>query len=325
MDKQSLTRRAALGLIASGGTLLVSESLAFTQIRASRESNIDTSRDANALLGLVDTSGTAEVSGEDDTATVYEVTDNIGSLSESDIDVSVVKLIARDGTETAAPPVEATVRNTGAGQFDVDISCTSETDNFGDSYQVVLDFVATTDNTSVTATRRTSPTSYVNISCTFDYGDSGNYRDDDSGDASQPTDPSGTIENPSGVNDNDGTTATAISVGNEEDLKVGYALPPVDKIATEYEIIFDIERIQIGRGSGTFGFYLVNESGEELTNRQSLPTKVKGSKSYSYSFTESEEQDIVANYDNLYLILDSDTNGNGNRKLEIDYFELKSA
>ena len=322
MDKQSLTRRAALGLIAGGGTLLVSESLAFTQISASRESDLDTAADATALLGLIDTSGTAQISGENDTATVYEITDNIGSLSESDIDVSVVKLIAQDGTEATAPPVEATVRNTGDAQFEVDISCTSETDALGDSYRVVLDFAATTDDTSVTATRRTS--SYVDISCTFDYGDSSNYRDDDSGDASQPTDPSGTIEKPSGVNDNDGTTATAMSVGNEEDLKVGYALPPVNKTATEYEMIFDIERIQIGGGSGTFGFYLVNESGEQLTYRQSLPTKVKGSKSYSYSFTNSEEQQIAANNDNLYLILDSDTNGKGNRELEIDYFELNS-
>lgn len=334
MDKQSFTRRAALGLIAGGGALLVSESFGFTQISASRESNLDTSKDADALLGLVDTSGTAEISGENDTATVYEVTDNIGSLSEPDIDVSVVKLIARNGTETTAPPVEATVQNTGdnGGQFDVDISCTSETDDLGGSYQVVLDFVATTPNTSVTATRRTSPTSYVDISCTFDYGDSGNYRDANSGDASQPRDPSGTIENPSGVNNKDGTTATAISGGNNEDLKVGYALPPVDETATGYKMIFDIERVQIGGGSGTFGFYLVDKSfneqrDEPLTARQPLPTKVKGSKDlkrYSYSFTKSEVQRITANYDNLYLILYSDTNGNGNRELEIDSFELNS-
>ena len=328
MDKQSLTRRAALGLIAGGGTLLVSESFGFTHISASRESNIDTSKDADALLGLVDTSGTAEISGEDDTATVYEVTDNIGSLSESDIDVSVVKLIARNGTETTAPPLESTVQKTGVGQFDVDINCTSETDDLGGSYQVVLDFIAITLNTSVTATRKTSHTSYVDISCTFDYGDLNNYRDSNSGDASQPRDPSGTIENPSGVNDKDGTTATAISGGSNEDLKVGYALPPVDEAATGYKMIFDIERVQIGGGSGTFGFYFVNESGEELTDRRSLPTNVNGSNDlnpYTYSsFTDSEVQRVTANYDNLYLILYSDTNGNGNRELEIDSFELNS-
>ncbi len=75
--------------------LLVSESLAFTQTSARRKSDLDTAADANALLGLVDTSRTAQVSGENDTATVYKITDNIGSLSESDIDVSVVKLVTR--------------------------------------------------------------------------------------------------------------------------------------------------------------------------------------------------------------------------------------
>ena len=317
MDKQSLTRRAALGLIAGGGTLLVSESLGFTQISASRRGNIPVAADANALLRLNDTSGAAQVSGEDDTATVYEITDNIGSLSESDIDVSVVKLISQNGMENTTPPVEATVRNTGVAQFDVDISCTSETDALGDSYQVALDFAATTDDTSVTATRITSPSSYVDISCTFDYGDPSNYRDDDGGDASQPTNPSGDIDNPSAVNEDDGGTATALSSGSQEDLKVGYSLPPVDGTATEYEMIFDITRIQVG--GGTFGFYLVNSAGQQLTTRQVLSTGTN-----TYSFTNSENQDIAANNDDLYLIINSETNGKGNRELEIDYFNLQS-
>lgn len=315
MDKQSLTRRAALGFIAGGSMLLVSESLAFTQTSASRESNLDTAADANALLGLVDTSNTAQVSGENDTATVYEITDNIGSLSESDIGVSVVKLVTQGGTELTSPPVEATVRNTGVAQFDVDISCTGETDDLGSSYQVVLDLAATTGDISVTATRKTSP--YVDISCTFDYGDSDNYRDGNDGDASQPTETeaSGNIENPAAVNNNDSTTATAISSGGQEDLKVGYSLPPVDETAAEYQMVFDIERIQIG--GGTFGFSLVNGAGQQLTTRQVLGTGTN-----SYPFTDSEEQQIAANNDDLYLILDSDTNGKGNRELEIDYFEL---
>ncbi|EMA08973.1 MULTISPECIES: hypothetical protein [Haloarcula] len=82
-------------------------------------------------------------------------------------------------------------------------------------------------------------------------------------------------------------------------------------------MIFDIERIQIG--SGSFGFYLVNGAGQQLTTRQVLATGTN-----SYPFTDSEEQQIAANNDNLYLILDSDTNGKGNRELEIDYFELNS-
>ncbi len=57
-------------------------------------------------------------------------------------------------------------------------------------------------------------------------------------------------------------------------------------------MIFDIERIQIG--SGSFGFYLVNGAGQQLTTRQVLATGTD-----SYPFTDSEEQQIAANNDNL--------------------------
>mgnify|MGYP000621434136 CR=1 FL=1 len=149
----------------------------------------------------------------------------------------------------------------------------------------------------------------------YDYGDSSNYRDDDGGGATQPSDPSGDIENPSAVNSDDDDTATAISAGGNTDLKVGYLLPPVDETAGAYEMVFDITRIQVGGGS--FGFYLVNGAGQELTDRQVLDEGTN-----TYSFTDSEENQIAANFDDLYLIIDSVTNGNGNRELEIDYFEL---
>ncbi|PYZ02426.1 hypothetical protein C8039_18475 [Halogeometricum sp. wsp3] len=185
----------------------------------------------------------------------------------------------------------------------MDISCTNKTDDLGDSYEVVLDFSATTDDISVTATRRTSPRSYVDISCTFDYGDSNNYRDGNDGDAPQPTDPSGNIENPAAVNDDDSTTAAALSSGGQEDLKVGYSLPAVDETAAEYEMIFDIERIQIG--SGSFGFYLVNGAGQQLTTRQVLVTVTQ------HSPGPDSRHRIAANHDNQ--IRDTD-NQKGNRE-----------
>jgi|APHM01.1.fsa_nt_gi hypothetical protein len=311
------SRRTALMMIGGGGLLAVSGTGAFTQIEGDRGFSVNTTTDPNALLGLSDVSNNAEVSNEGDVGTVYEITDNIGSLSASDIDVSVVKLVAQNGIENTNPPVEATVQGTGGGPFDVEISCTSETDALGDSYQVVLDFAATTDDTSVTATRSSS--SFVNISCTIDYGDSSNYRDGSGGDAARPplNEASGDIENPSAVNEDGGGTATAISSGGQEDLNVGFSLPAVDGTATEYEMIFDITRIQVG--GGTFGFYLVNSAGTELTTRQVLSTGTN-----SYSFPNSEDQDIAENNDELYLIIDSETNGKGNRELEIDYFNLQS-
>jgi len=149
----------------------------------------------------------------------------------------------------------------------------------------------------------------------YDYADETYHRDDDSGDAVQPENPSGDIENPSAVNEEGGDTATAISSGGQEDLNVGFALPPTDESAETYTMRFIIERIQVG--GGDFGFSLVNSTGAPLTERQVLQ---EGDN--TYSFTDTEEQKISDNYDEIYLILDSDTNGSGNRELEIDYFEL---
>jgi hypothetical protein len=314
MDKQSVTRRAALGLLAGGSTLLVSESLGFTQINTIRKVTVTTADDIDAFVGLEDLSANGRVSGPNDTATIYEITDNIGSLSESDIDVGISKLIDQGGTEITDPPVEVTGRNTGGTKFAVEISCTSASNALGGSYQVVLDFAATTDSITVTATRTTS--SNVDISCAYDYGDSSNYRDDDGGGAIQPENPSGDIENPSSVSEDDGNTATAISSGGQEDLNVGFSLPPVNESADQYEIVFDIDNIKVGGGS--FGFYLVNSAGDQLTDRQILSTGTN-----TYSLNDSK-QEISNNYDDLYLIIDSETNGKGDREMELDYFQMVS-
>ncbi|MFD1643122.1 hypothetical protein [Halohasta litorea] len=149
----------------------------------------------------------------------------------------------------------------------------------------------------------------------YDYAEETYHRDDNSGDAVQPVNPSGDIENPSAVNEEGGDTATAISSGGQEDLNVGFALPPTDESAETYTMRFIIERIQVG--GGDFGFSLVNSDGEVLTERQVLE---EGDN--TYSFDDDEEQAISNNYDDLYLILDSETNGSGNRELAIDYFEL---
>lgn len=314
-NNAKLTRRTALALIAGGSGILISDTMGFTQINTDRGVSVDTASDENALLGLVDQSEGAMVSGTNDMTAVYDITDNTGSFSIQDFDVTVLKLINENGVATTAPPVQATVSGNG-DQYTVDISCSSDTTSLGDSYLVVLEFDAKTDDTSITATRTTN--SYVSITCTHDYGDSGNYRDSNNGGAAQPDDPSGNIENPSAVNKNDNTTSTAISSGGQDDLKVGYSLPPVNASANTYEMNFDIARIQVG--NGTFGFYLVNSGGEELTDRQVLTTGDK-----TYSLSGAEEQKIAANHDDLYLIIDSNTTGKGNKELKIDYFALTSS
>jgi hypothetical protein len=311
VDRRRFLVGAGSILVGSGA---IYQSGAFSKVAADRGVSVGTAPDDSALLGLVDESDTAEVSGPSDTATVYEITDNIGSLSASDISVDVARLVRQDGTQVTAPPVEATVQDTGGGQFAVDVGCGSESDTLGDSYKAVLDIAATAGDTSVAATRTTN--SYIAINC-YDYGDSSNYRDDDGGGAAQPEEPSGDIQNPTAVNNDDNSTATAISSGSQGDLKVGYSLPPVNQMAGVYEMVFDIGSIKAG--NGTFGFYLVNGAGQQLTDRQVLSTGTN-----TYQFTDSEENQIAANYDELYLIIDSSTSGKGNREMTIDYFELQA-
>ncbi len=293
----------------------MSETGAFTRISGDRGVDVGVASGDDALLGLSDQSSGSAVSGPGDATTVYDITDNTGAFSASDIGVTVSALIDQSGIETTTPPVQATVSGSGS-QFSVAISCTTDTSSLGKSYHVVLEFDAESDGISISTTSTTN--SYVSITCAYDYGDSNNYRDQESGDAVQPTDASGDIENPSAVNEKDDTTATAISAGGQEDLKVGYSLPPVAETATTYEMNFVVKSIQAG--GGNFGFYLVDSTGQQLTDRQVLSTGDK-----MYSFTDAEEQNIAANYDDLYLIIDSSTTGKGNREMELDYFDLVSS
>lgn len=310
-DRRSVTRRGALALIGSGICLSVVGSDAVTTIEGERQAATAVTDDSDAYLGIVDQSSTATIENSSDEATVYELTDNSGVFST--IEATVVSATDSNNNQYSDPPVEAEVVDQSTTNPSVRLRCTAADDSIDDSYDVVVDIAASGGGLSTRATRATADR--IPISCTIDYGDSGNYRDDDGGGAVQPTDPSGNIENPSAVNDDDDNTATAISTGGQADLKIGYALPRVDQTADTYEMIFDIERLQIGQGS--FGFYLVNGAGQQLTDRQAL-----GIGTNTYSFPESEEQQIAANHDDLYLIIDSNTNGNGNREMDLDYFRL---
>ena len=296
----------------AAGTMLFGGGGAFTNLNADRGVNVSATSDPDALLGLVDNSSGSEIKGPSDTALLYEITDNAGVFSAGDIEVTVSKLVDQSGTEITDPPVQAAVSGSGT-QFTVDISCSGDDSSLGDAYEIEVEFDAVSDSLSINATRTTD--SFVDITCGFDYGDESNYRDQSSGDAVQPTDPSGTIENPSAVNQEDGNVSTAISSGSEADLRVGFALPPTDESASTYEMRFVVNRMQIGQG--TFGFSLLNSSGQELTSRQVLSVGDN-----TYSFTAAEQQNISTNSDDLYLIIDSNTPGSGNREIDIDYFEL---
>jgi len=153
----------------------------------------------------------------------------------------------------------------------------------------------------------------------LDYGDETNYRDENNDGAAQPEDPSGEIENPSNVNEEDGNTSTAITGSGEEDLKVGFALPRTNESADTYKMRFNITEIDIGTDAPNdgFGFSLVNSDGDGLTDRRQLE---KGD--VTYNFSHDENQNISQNHDDLILIIDSVTTDRSTHTLDINFFEL---
>jgi hypothetical protein len=261
---------------------------------------VGTANNSNAIVGL-DIEETVQVGSRTRLVDITNNTSATLTYSVSLVDATTGTLYSPDGGSGSS--VDVTIATGGTKTIEI------EPDSGGEE----IDFEVTVDSTDFdfNATRSTFAEG-------VDYGDSSNYRDDDGGGATQPTDPSGDIQNPGAVSAQDDNSATAISSGSNQDVKVGYALAAVDDTASPYEILFDIERIQVGGGS--FGFYLTNGAGQQLTSRQVLSTGEN-----IYTFSNQENQDIAANADDLYLIIDSDTNGKGNRELDLDYFELRSA
>lgn len=158
-----------------------------------------------------------------------------------------------------------------------------------------------------------------------DYSE-GFYTDGGNDGSAQPTEEnaSGEVRNPSNLTNEDGETSTAITSANESDLNVGFALPQTDESAVSYAMRFNITNIDItgspGQQDNEFGFYLVNDDGDELTRWEELR---EGNETYDV-FSDNEIQNISDNYDNLNLIIDSDTRGSAEHNLEIDFFELIS-
>jgi len=158
----------------------------------------------------------------------------------------------------------------------------------------------------------------------LDYGEETTYTDGSNNGSPQPTDEnaSGEIQDPSNLNEEDGNTSTAVTFAGEDNLNVGFRLPQTDEAADTYKMRFNITAIDIQGGQGqddNFGFYLVNNDGDELTDRQVLE---KGN--VTYDFSPEEEQNISDNHDALNLIIDSEINNNAESDLEINFFELIS-
>jgi hypothetical protein len=275
---------------------------AFSTASADRGVSLRTADDSNAIVRL-DIEDPVQTGSRTRLVGITNNTSGTLTYTVSLVDVTTGTLYSPDGGSGSFVDVTIASGETKA------IEIEPATDSGGN--EISFDISVDSTDFEFNATRSTFAEG-------VDYSDPSNYRDDDGGGAIQPTDPSGDIQNPGAVNEQDDSSATAISSGGNEDLKVGYALAAVDNTASPYEIRFDIERTQIGGGS--FGFYLTNGSGLQLTTRQVLSTGEN-----TYPFSNPENQDIAANADDLYLIIDSQTNGRGNRELDLDYFELRSA
>lgn len=95
-DGRQFTRRAALGLVASGGLLAASETFGFSNVTANRGVSVSTADDPNALLGFT---------GYEDSSKTPTFTNNTNSSMSITLDSaeSVEFDIGTDGTYVAPP------------------------------------------------------------------------------------------------------------------------------------------------------------------------------------------------------------------------------
>jgi len=274
---------------------------AFSTASADRGLSLRTADDSNAIVRL-DIEDPVQTGSRTRLVDITNNTSGMLTYTVSLVDVTTGTLYSPDGGSGSF--VDVTIASGDTKAIEIEAATGSG------GKEISFDISVDSTDFEFNATRST-------LAEGVDYSDPSNYRDDDGGGAAQPIDPSGDIQNPGAINEQDDSSATAISTGSNEDLKVGYALAAVDDTASPYEIRFDIERTQIGAGS--FGFSLTNGSGQQLTNRQVLTTGEN-----TYGFSNQENQNIATNASDLYVIIDSQTNGRGNRELDIDYFELRS-
>jgi len=164
---EKLTRRAALACLGSGAVAIGLGSSAFASVQADRTVSVDITGDGNALLGISDQSDSGTVEGPNDSARLFELTDNVGGLTSSDISVELVRVERSDGTAVPNQPLTVEVGSGSQGAFSVTTRCRSTNDSLGDSYRFTVEIVASTSDFSVTAERTTANT----VAVTCDSGD----------------------------------------------------------------------------------------------------------------------------------------------------------
>lgn len=186
---------AAVGVIFLGAAVMAGPTFGFTTVGADRGMSVGTADDPSAYLGLEDRSSSASISGPDGTTVAYTVTDNLGGLDRSEIDVSVVQITDDNDQAVASSALTATVESgSEPNTFDVRLECDGG-DPLDGTYSVQLQIVASGVSSSVDATRETSTP--ISIDCTELSDEPRDITEDEDGDV---------------------TTGGSVTVGNNVDV-----------------------------------------------------------------------------------------------------------
>ncbi|MXV64623.1 hypothetical protein GS429_21605 [Natronorubrum sp. JWXQ-INN-674] len=205
---------AALGLILLGATVMAGPTFGFATIGADRGVSVGTAPDSSAYLGLEDRSSSASIGTPDDTTVAYTVTDNLGGVDRSDIDVSVVQITDDSNQAVATSSLAATVESgSEPGTFDVRLACGAG-ETLDGTYSVQLHIVASSASSSVDVTRETS--TQISIDCTEVSDEPRDITEDEDGDVT--TGGSVSVDNNVNVGGNI-TSGGSVSVANNANVE----------------------------------------------------------------------------------------------------------
>ncbi|RZV11711.1 polymer-forming protein [Natrinema hispanicum] len=153
----------AVVLILLGVVTMAGPTFGFATIAADRGVNVATADDSSAYLGLEDQSASASIDSPGEQTVVYTVTDNVRDDSAT-VDASIVGITDDSNDPVTSAALSVNVQpGSDAETFDIVLACEDGASIDG-SYRVLLRFVASSDASSVDATRET--TALVPVDCT---------------------------------------------------------------------------------------------------------------------------------------------------------------
>jgi|GEM_PF-3207682 len=148
------------------GTGLVGTGLtstdAFSNVDISRDTEVHTASDPNALLGIIDRSLNTQLDSSG-SATIYGLDDNANAFQQDDISATVMKVTDANGNVDDNPGLTASIAAGTQEDYDVNITCDNDGGTTLDGQYEVTVELTVSSNPSVEATRTTD--SQVSITC----------------------------------------------------------------------------------------------------------------------------------------------------------------